>query len=347
MTRFIRVLAFLAGAAGIVSTTIAAPERWVFDIQDAQTSAIVGSAGAVAVIDSRASPIQAYYSLQITSSHLLPGSYTARFGVGGETRTLDFGAEATGEARLRVDPVLIRPVDTSILSPTLGIYQGDTIVYRAVLKRGSSTSDPSDGMGTLSGDCGLITSDVIRSTLPYWFENSLDFGIDPYDESDFERLSSGAQAILNGSNGGGSASVARAFAFEVLRRCEGAQLLKIADEIDYLDPAGKKTDMLVDLGGRKVGVVSRRAKKFPTDQPYTLEDAKLLLERGLGDVADSSANVAGPDRWVKQVLHVFAADQTHADQLEAAFLQIDQTLKGNTVTVITSTEGADEPLYGY
>lgn len=347
MKRTIVALALLAGTAGILSTASAAPERWVFDIQDPQTSAVVGSAGVVAVVDQRASPVQAYYSLQIASSHLQPGSYTARLDVGGITRKVDFSAEVSGEAKLRVDPVLVRVIDSTAPGPTLGIYQGDAVMYRTVLKRGSSSSGPAEGMGALAGDCGVITSSVIRSTLPYWFNNSLDFGSDPYDDSDFSRLSTSAQYILYNANGGGSATLSQAFAFEVLRRCEGAQLLKTVEEIEYLDPAGKRTDILVDIGGSKIGVDTRRAATYPPGSPLTADAAQALLIDGLSDVASSTANVAASDRWVKQVLHVFALDQQHADVLESAFAGIDASVKGNTVVVITTTEGADDPLYGF
>jgi hypothetical protein len=323
-----------------------APQRWVFDVVDAQTSAVVGSAGVVAQVDDRVAPAVAYYSLQVSSKALTSGSYRAQLAVNGLLRSVDFSAEASGEVRVRVDPLLALPISTATAAvPAVNVYSGEYLAYRGVLRRGDSGSGPADGMGGLSGQCGVMTFDVVAGASPYLFKNALDFWSDQYDAGDFTRLSSGAQAILGSPAPSTSAVVARAFAFEVLRRCEGAQLLKTADEIKYVDSAGKSADMLVAIGGRKIGVTSTRAFRYPPSDPYTVANARVLLERALNDVLLSNQNVAAADRWAKQVLHVFAYGYEHAASLEAAYADLDSALKASTILLITVTDGADSPLY--
>lgn len=203
---------------------------------------------------------------------------------------------------------------------------------------------PLDGFGTIAGDCGVIAPAELDSSSAYQFRNTIDFGTDPYDSSDYDSLSPGAQTILDAA-GGASSGLSQAFAFEMLRRCPGAQLLKTQDEIVYVDVAGKAADLLVEIAGRKVGMTSTRAIGFPPQDPYTQAQAQALLESKLDDVNQSNANVAEVDSWSKQILHVFAYTAAHADALELAYTGIDETLKADTILLITVSEGADEPLY--
>ena len=73
-----------------------------------------------------------------------------------------------------------------------------------------------------------------------------------------------------------------------MRRCG---LLKTETEIVYTDISGKKTDLLVTIGGIKWGVSVTRAVGFPRDDPYTVERAGQLLEQKLSGVIASTANV--------------------------------------------------------
>lgn len=326
-----------------ITVAVAAPERWVFDIVDAQTSAAVGSATVVGKLDARVSPTLAQYSLQFTLSKMPVADYTLWFWANALPRKVDFSSAADGDSQLRVDPILAL-LSTPLSSPTIKIYSGGLLKYQGILKRGNGGPGPTDGMGAISGDCGLITSGVISASSPFQFRSAIDFGADPYDASDIGRLSPGAQAILAEDTSGGSAAVSRAFAFEMLRRCEGAQLLKTAGEIEYVDAGGKKTSFSIDIAGRKVGVMSTRAYK-PFGQPYTVAEAKTLLERYLGDVNQSTLNVTASDRWTKQVLHVFADFDESAISLESAYLAIDASLKANTILLITVSNGSDLFLY--
>ena len=69
------------------------------------------------------------------------------------------------------------------------------------------------------------------------------------------------------------------FFYEVLHRCEGADLLKTEMEVTYTDPSGKLTDLLVDIDGAKIGVSVTRAVGWPRDDPYTVESAQNILEQ--------------------------------------------------------------------
>lgn len=256
---------------------------------------------------------------------------------------MDFSPESSGEVRVRVDPILTLSSST-VAVPSIGIYDGEVLAYRGILQRGDGGSGPADGMGGISGDCGVMTSGVIDALSPFLFRNRLDFWTDPYDAADFGRLSAAAQAILGSANPSTGGVVARAFAFEMLRRCEGAQLLQTAEEIVYLDPAGKKANMLANIAGRRIGVTSIRVFRYPPGSPYPVEQARVVLEWKLQDVRAANQNVAPADRWGKQVLHVFADGDDHATALVAAYELIAPVLKANTILLITVSDGADGPL---
>jgi hypothetical protein len=118
-------------------------------------------------------------------------------------------------------------------------------------------------------------------------------------------------------------------------------------EIAYLDGAGKKTNYMVIVGEEKLGVYVTRAVSYPLGVPFTLDAASTLLESKLGDILLSTANVSPEDLWTKQVLHVLAYDDQHAQLLRTAYESgfIDESHKANTIVYITSTEGDDAFLY--
>ncbi len=212
---------------------------------------------------------------------------------------------------------------------------------------GEPVESPGDvnGFGTITGDCGLIDGALLSQTTPTLIENAIDFADDPYDESDYEDLTEGGQEILDDGNAGGSSILSEVFAYEVLHRCEGATLLKTEMEVVYNDPAGKLTDLLVDFDGTKVGVSVTRAVGYPRDDPYTEDAAKNILEQKLQGVLDSTANVSAEDAWSKQILHIIAYADQHADSLAAAYATVDAALKSNTLVLVTVSHGDDEFLY--
>lgn len=203
---------------------------------------------------------------------------------------------------------------------------------------------PLDGFGVLTGDCDVI-DDEITSQDSFIFENSIDFGMDPYDDMDLMKLSEGGQTMIEKGNAGGSSLYSEVCAYEVLYRCEEAVLLKTETEIQYEGASGKITDLLVEIDGQKVGVSVVRAFAFPFEDPYPIEEAERILDDKLSDIQLSSARVKEEDRWVKQILSVIAYTEQHAMQIRMAYDQLDASVKSDTILVVTVTEGEDRPLY--
>jgi hypothetical protein len=201
-----------------------------------------------------------------------------------------------------------------------------------------------DGFGLIMGACGAL-DEALTSTSASVFGNSIDFGDDPYDSADESRLSEGGREILRDGNAGGSSLFSELFSYEVLHRCEGAVLLKTETEVEYVDPMGKLTDLLVSIDGHKIGVSVTRAVTFPRDAPYSEADALPLLESKLEDILASSANVAPEDRWVKQILHVIAYGEVHAEAMVNAHAMVDESIRADTILVVTRSDGDDEFIY--
>lgn len=209
---------------------------------------------------------------------------------------------------------------------------------------GGVSGEPLPGFGELMGDCDVLDTEL-TDTQTHFFRNTLDFQMDAYDMSDFMLLSMGGQEIIEDGNAGGSSLLSEVFAYEVLYRCEDAVLLKTETEVAYTNPMGKITDLLVEIDGEKVGVSVVRAFAFPFEDLYPIEEATRILDKKLSDIGESTANVAAEDRWSKQILSVIAYKQQHADQIRAAYDQLDASLKADTILYVTATEGEDRPLY--
>lgn len=202
-------------------------------------------------------------------------------------------------------------------------------------------------VGTIEGACGVLGDELTDTSMPFYFDNAMHFD-ERWTPADSDRISEGARQILIEGTAGGSSGYSEAFAFEVLHRCEGADLVKSETQIDY-DVEGPKTDMLVRMNGLPIGVSVTRAvnivghcsrvNEFPVDR------ARSLLEDKLEGVAASSANVSEADRWVKQVLFVWADTTVHAESLRAAWETIDDEIRGDTVVFVTVSEGTDDFIY--
>jgi hypothetical protein len=65
----------------------------------------------------------------------------------------------------------------------------------------------------------------------------------------------------------------------------------------------------------------------------------------LTGIAASTANVAGPDVWVRQILSVLAWGPDHATVLADAWAALPADLRGDTILVVTVTDGDDAFLY--
>ncbi len=216
---------------------------------------------------------------------------------------------------------------------------------------------PLAGFGLITGECGVLDTELTDNNSAV-FVNAIDFGTDPFDEpvcdtlgtpseqaGDYGALTEAGKRMVCTPNAGGSSLLSEVFSIEVLARCELATMLATETEVVY-DPAGsKKTDILVEMDGVKIGVSVTRAVGFPFDAPYTVEQAKGLLEKKLAAINESSANVVAAQKWEKQILHVIAYGDPHVQTVKDAWNSIGADLKTDTILLITVTQGNDEPLY--
>lgn len=205
----------------------------------------------------------------------------------------------------------------------------------------SSTGSDPGGLGELMGRCGVLGDMQLTGETPGFFVNAIDFGDAGFD---YDLLTPGGQQIFDADNLGGSSLYSEVVAYEVLARCEGAELVKTEAEIVY-DEEGPRTDLLVDFGGTPIGVSVVRAQGFPLDDPYTVQQASTILADKLADIPLSTAAVSEPDAWTKQVLHVVAYGPMHAQSLQTAYDALGPELTLDTIVVVTVTEGDDLFIY--
>ena len=205
---------------------------------------------------------------------------------------------------------------------------------------------PLPGFGEISGACGVLTPAELTDESPYVFINHLDLDDDPYEDEDLQLLTAGGQEIWSDGNAGGSSIYSEIFAYEVLYRCELAVLLKTEMEVEYLVPDSKITDLVVEIDGSKIGVSVTRAVGWPRDAEWTTGQATSLLEKKLQGIQDSSAAVAPGDAWTKQILHIIAYSDQHAEVIEATLAEhIPPELAGDTIVMVTVSDGDDGFLY--
>lgn len=205
----------------------------------------------------------------------------------------------------------------------------------------SSSGGVEDGLGELMGRCGVLGEMQLTGPMPGFYVNTLDFEDVGFD---YDLLTPGGQQIFDDGNLGGSSLFSEVVAYEVLARCEGADLVKTEAEIVY-DEEGPRTDLLVDMGGTPIGVSVVRAQGFPLDDPYTVEQASVILEDKLADIPLSTAAVSDEDAWTKQILHVVAYGPMHAESLQTAYDALGPELTLDTIVVVTVTDGDDLFIY--
>jgi hypothetical protein len=203
---------------------------------------------------------------------------------------------------------------------------------------------PLEGFGAIAGECGVL-DDELTSPENSVLRNAIDFGTDPFDPSDADRLSTDGRRLYASPNAGGSSALSELFSFELLHRCELASLVKTETEVAYDDPSSKLTDILVRIDGLLVGVSVTRAMSYPVDAPYTVAAAKTLLTKKLGGIRDSTLHVVAEDRWVKQILHVLADTPGHADAMATAWSELDGALRGDTILLLSVSDGDDRFIY--
>lgn len=199
---------------------------------------------------------------------------------------------------------------------------------------------PQGGFGVIPAP--LVLGGALTDPLPHLYASSIDYRDNPYDAADFDALSAGARRLLSAP---AAQSLSEALSFDTLNRLVGATLLKPAAEIGY-DTAGPMADYLVSIGGVRIGVEVSRAAAFPFGSPYSPAQAQTLLTQKLGQIQEANANVGAADRWEKQILHVFSVDAQATQALADAFAAVDPVLSGDTILIVTQTEGSDQFLYG-
>lgn len=253
-----------------------------------------------------------------------------------DTTSGDTGSDSTTEPAL----------ETTSGTTGTGTTLGDDTTGASTSDTGDTgdtgTTDPLDELGVLSGDCGLLDAMELSSPNPFVFTGAIDFGMTGYD---YDLLTPGGQQIFDEGNLNPSSLYSEIVAYEVLARCESAELLKTEATIVYQNPMGKKTDLLVEMEGLKIGVSVVRAVGFPQDDPWTPAQAEVILTKKLEDILVSSANVAPEDAWVKQILSVVAYGPMHLDSLLTAYAGLDPAIKADTVLIITVTNGDDAFIY--
>lgn len=201
---------------------------------------------------------------------------------------------------------------------------------------------PRPGFGAISGECGVLDDGEWNASSPFLFRNAIDFGSEAYDKA---KLSTGGQKIADAGNLGGSSLYSEIFAYEVLYRCEFATLLKTEGEIGYKDASGKKTDLLLRIDGRKIGVSVTRAFHFPPENPYTESEATNLLTKKLSDIALSAANASTQDAWGRSILSILAYNKQYADTVAAAYNKLDASVRAKVILILTVTDGKDDFVY--
>jgi len=239
------------------------------------------------------------------------------------------------------DPVVASPVDAALSAPDDASANPDAAIF--VPQPDAAVVIPA-GFGLISGPCGVLTR-ALTATTPATFTNHIDFAADPYDAADYPLLTEGGREIIDDGNAGGSSLLSEVFAFELLHRCERAELLKTETEIHYAPPQGRITDLLVAIDGTKIGVSVTRAVAFPFDMPYPPDRARTLMTEKLSGILESTGHVAPDDAWRRQILYILAYAEPHVAVLEAALATIDPQIRADTIVMITVSDGDDAFIY--
>lgn len=207
-----------------------------------------------------------------------------------------------------------------------------------------------------SNDWFRVKASVTNDRRPLFLVNQL------YVHSDFNELQfhKSSRDICDVPNAGGASEKSEALSFELLNRTFGARLLKTEMEIEYDWCISKRTDFLVVMFGKRLGISVTRAMKF---NPYrfrehratqhmlgeehyrfTYEDARSLLQKKLYGVIMSTRDVIERDSWGQQLLHVWAADHETASVLAHAYADLrreNSRLLANTIVMVTVALRAD------
>ena len=203
------------------------------------------------------------------------------------------------------------------------------------------------GFGELSGMCGVLQEMDLGSTAPKQVLVNFHWTTGYVDPDDRSQLTAGGQHMAATPNAGGSSGLSEVFAYEELARCELAVFLKSETEIIYDPITSKKTDFEIMLDGHKLGVSVTRAFKGPFGTgPLDMAAAVTLATKKYSDIHASTAGVQNTvDKWDKQILAVQADDADDANTFLAATATLDASVIGDTILVLTTTDGDDAFIY--
>lgn len=239
------------------------------------------------------------------------------------------------------DAGITQPTDAGVTADTGFIEEVDDDSGAPGKDAGSNKDAGGDDgiLGTLSGNCGTVKAELGKAT-PSVVHGTLVFS--PGETYDKASLSPGGQKLFDTANAGGSSAESEVISFEVLRKCEGASLVKTETEISYAPPddagANSITDILVSIDGKRVGVSVTRAYK-PSSQSFPDSEVKSLIEKKLEGINRSSVRVLPADKWVKQILHVLSSSDTNTAAIDRVLPTISSDTRADTIVVITTTKG--------
>jgi hypothetical protein len=230
--------------------------------------------------------------------------------------------------------------DTFIAAPDTAPADTGTTPVDANISDVADAPPKFDILGSLSGECGGLLAELTKTT-PSLYANTLVFMTGESYSKDTVSKPDGVK-MYETANAGGSSGESEVMSFEVLHYCDDASLVKTETEILYAPPddsgPNSITDILVSIGGKKVGVSVTRAYK-PAPQILTDADAKDIIEKKLDGINRSSVRVLAADKWVKQILHVFVANADHEAAVKRVIPTIDPTKRADTIILITRTTG--------
>lgn len=260
------------------------------------------------------------------------------------------GSEPAPDAAIGRDDAAMELVDAYVFTDASGPpdawLAGDA---GTTSDAGTASDAATDSLLILTGECGVLDTEL-TDDLPHWVQNTSTFDEGFMAAMDATRLSAGAQTILAEGTAGGSSGYSEAFAFEVLHRCEGAELLRTETMIRYSVPMpGSITDILVEIDGMPIGVSVTRAVTVTgmctRADTFGTTAARDLLMRKLAGINESSTLVSPEHAWVKQILFVYADTETHASVLRSEWEALDASLRADTVLYVSVSEAMDAFVY--
>jgi hypothetical protein len=158
------------------------------------------------------------------------------------------------------------------------------------------------------------------------------------------RFTRESRRILDEPNAGGSSAWSEAMSCEILAAVFGSRLIRTEMEIQY-SPWSKITDYSACLYGRTIGVSVTRAVKH--NGPLDVEDAVRLLRKKLVGVKESSRCVVPEHSWDRQILHVFAQNETVALVVQIAMSELSGEELGDTMVIISVCDDVQVPWLFY